>query len=335
MPSPHVALAALGFLLALGVTLVAAALFADRLDRVGVRLGFTEALLGVLTAIAADSPELASSVAAILRGERDVGLGVVLGSNAFNLAAMVGVGAIIAGTVRPRRSSLAIESIVALALLGTAAALLVGGLPPIAALVVVVVILVPYITILVLGDLRVHLLPLPASVHGVLRDALGGGFSHPLPQPHTGSWWKPIALMAVALVAIIAGATVMVDTSLVVADAIGLSHALVGLLVLAVVTSLPNMSTAIRLARQGRGDATVSETLNSNNINLVGGIVIPAAILGLGTVPGGVTSDLIWLAVLTAGTFAGLAMRGGMGRVAGIALVGAYLAFVISHAVYG
>ena len=283
MPSPHVALAALGFLLALGVTLVAASLFADRLDRVGVRLGFTEALLGVLTAIAADSPELASSVAAILRGERDVGLGVVLGSNAFNLAAMVGVGAIIAGTVRPRRSSLAIESIVALALLGTAAALLVGGLPPIAALVAVVVVLAPYITILVLGDLRIHLLPLPASVHGVLRDALGGGFSHPLPQPHAGSWWKPIALVAVALVAIVAGATVMVDTSLVVADAIGLSHALVGLLVLAVVTSLPNMSTAIRLARQGRGDATVSETLNSNNINLVGGIVIPAAILGLGT----------------------------------------------------
>ena len=93
------------------------------------------------------------------------------------------------------------------------------------------------------------------------------------------------------------------------------------------------MSTAIRLARQGRGDATVSETLNSNNINLVGGIVIPAAILGLGTVPGGVTSDLIWLAVLTAGTFAGLASRGGMGRLAGIALVGAYLAFVVAHAV--
>jgi cation:H+ antiporter len=333
MPSAHVTLAAVGFLLALGVTLVAAALFADRLDRVGVRLGFTEALLGVLTAIAADAPELASSIAAILRGERDVGLGVVLGSNAFNLAAMVGLGAIIAGTVRPRRSSLTIEAIVALALLGATTALLVGGFPPIAALAVVLVILVPYVSILVLGDLRVHLLPLPSSVHGVLRDALGGGFSHPLPQPHTGSWWKPVALMTVALVAIVAGATAMVDTSLVVADAIGLSHALVGLLVLAVVTSLPNMSTAIRLARQGRGDATVSETLNSNNINLVGGIVIPAAILGLGTVPGSASGDLVWLAVLTGGTLVALAMRGGMGRLAGVALVGAYLAFVVAHAV--
>jgi hypothetical protein len=51
MPSTHLALAALGFLVALGVTLVVAALFADRLDQLGARLGFTELPLGVLTAI--------------------------------------------------------------------------------------------------------------------------------------------------------------------------------------------------------------------------------------------------------------------------------------------
>ena len=137
--------------------------------------------------------------------------------------------------------------------------------------------------------------------------------------------------MALALVAIIAGSTVMVDTSLVLADASGLSHALVGLLILAVVTSLPNASTAFRLARQGRGDATVSETLNSNNINLVGGIVIPAAILGLGTVSGGVSADLVWLMALTAATLAALATKGGMVRLAGVALVGGYIAFVVAH----
>ena len=99
--------AVFGFLVALGVTLASAAMFADRLDHVGARLDFTEVLLGVLTAVAADSPELSSSVAAILRGERAVGLGVVLGSNAFNLAAMIGVGAIVAGAIRPARAWLA------------------------------------------------------------------------------------------------------------------------------------------------------------------------------------------------------------------------------------
>ena len=139
--------------------------------------------------------------------------------------------------------------------------------------------------------------------------------------------------MTLALLVIVAGSTVMVDTSLVLADEIGLSHLVVGLLILAVVTSLPNASTAFRLARQGRADATVSETLNSNNINLVGGILIPAAILGLGTVSSGVPADLVWLLVLTAATLGALATRSGIGRLAGAALVCAYIAFVIAHAV--
>ena len=154
MPSLHIISAALGFLLALGVTLVAAAVFADRLDRLGARLGFSEVLLGVLTAVAADSPELSSSVAAILRGERDVGLGVVIGSNAFNLAAMIGIGAIVAGAVRPARAWLAVESAVALLLLAVTAGLLVAGIPPLAALALALVVLTPYLAVLALGDAR-------------------------------------------------------------------------------------------------------------------------------------------------------------------------------------
>ena len=91
------------------------------------------------------------------------------------------------------------------------------------------------------------------------------------------------------------------------------------------------MSTALRLARQQRGDATVSETMNSNTINLVGGVVIPAAILGVGTVTHGVMVDLAWLAALTGWTLLALAGRRGMGRLAGSVLIVGYLAFVATH----
>jgi cation:H+ antiporter len=145
------------------------------------------------------------------------------------------------------------------------------------------------------------------------------------------SWLASAALMVAALVAIVAGATAMVDTALVVAGSVGLPHALVGLVVLAAVTSLPNVSTAIRLARAGRGDATVSETMNSNTLNLIGGVIVPAAVVGLGTVAATTAGDLVWLAALTAGTIAALTMRRGMGRVAGAALVAAYAAFLVVH----
>ena len=55
-----------------------------------------------------------------------------------------------------------------------------------------------------------------------------------------------------------------------------------GGLVLAVVTSLPNAVSAVYVARRGRGGAVLSTALNSNAINVLAGLLIPAALTGLG-----------------------------------------------------
>src|SRR6478672_9110830 len=144
MPPSRLLLGLLGFLVASLVTLQAARLFATRLDRLGVRLGLSEALVGVLTALAADGPELSSSVTAVVHGERDIGLGIVLGSNAFNLAAMLGLGALVAGAVVPRRSSLLLEAIVSATTTVAIALLLAGILAPAGALLLCAAIVVPY-----------------------------------------------------------------------------------------------------------------------------------------------------------------------------------------------
>ena len=54
------------FLVSIGVMLAASAVFARRLDHIGLRLGLPEALLGLLTALAADAPELASAITALV-----------------------------------------------------------------------------------------------------------------------------------------------------------------------------------------------------------------------------------------------------------------------------
>lgn len=69
----------------------------SRLERVGERLGASEALLGLIAALAADGPEITSSGAAIAGGHGTVGIGVTLGSKVFNLAALLGISALIAG----------------------------------------------------------------------------------------------------------------------------------------------------------------------------------------------------------------------------------------------
>src|SRR6184192_2861275 len=148
------ALDALLFLVSLAVTLAAAAFFARRLDRVGLRLGLPETLLGLLTALAADAPETASAIAALAKGAHDVGIGVVIGSNVFNLAAMVGLSAILCGGIHIRREALAIEGAVALAATFLVAGLLLELLGAAATLVLLAVVLVPYLTLLALGPRR-------------------------------------------------------------------------------------------------------------------------------------------------------------------------------------
>src|SRR2546423_6741131 len=100
-------LAILLFLGSLAVTLAAAGFFADKLDHVGPRLGLPEAVVGLLTALAADAPELSSAIVALTRGEKDVSLGVVLGSNVFQLPALIRGSAFLPGAgpiPRPARA---------------------------------------------------------------------------------------------------------------------------------------------------------------------------------------------------------------------------------------
>ena len=89
--------AAAVFVVAAALSLCASAVLVVRLERVGARLGLSEALIGLVAALAADTPEVTSAVTALAHGQHDVGTGVVLGSNVFNLAALIGLGAVVAG----------------------------------------------------------------------------------------------------------------------------------------------------------------------------------------------------------------------------------------------
>ena len=111
------------FVASIALMLVASAVFARRLDHIGLRLGLPEALLGLLTALAADAPEISSAIAALLQHEHAIAVGVVVGSNAFNLAAMLGVSAVVAGRVRARHETLELEAFVGLWLLAVMLAL--------------------------------------------------------------------------------------------------------------------------------------------------------------------------------------------------------------------
>jgi cation:H+ antiporter len=121
----------------------------------------------------------------------------------------------------------------------------------------------------------------------------------------------------------------MVDAALRLADRWSVSDVIVGIVVLAILTSLPNAFTAARLAYQGRGSALVSETLNSNTVNLVFGVSIPALFIAVGSTSGLTGFDLAWLLLMTALVLAALARPRGVGRSEGAAILLLYAVFVV------
>ena len=276
-------------------------------------------MLGLLTALAADAPEVSSAVAALVKGNHGVGVGVVVGSNVFNLAAMVGLSAILCGGIRIRREALAVEGAVGLAVTVIVGALLLTLLGPWLALGLLALVLVPYVTLLVLGPGRAPRLLL--------------GFFGELHRPdhrlaHGEKVLVPALMLVPAIALIVVGATGMVEAALNLGQRWSIPDVIVGTIVLAVLTSIPNAYTAARLAFQRRGSAVVSETLNSNTVNLVFGVSVPALFVGLGSSDALARFDVGWLLLTTVVVIALLARRAGVGRSAGLAILALYAVFV-------
>jgi len=110
----------------------------------------------------------------------------------------------------------------------------------------------------------------------------------------------------------------------------GVSAIVVGGLILAAVTSLPNAVAAIYLASRGRGAATLSEAFNSNACNVTVGLLVPGAILGLAHPSGDTLFVAVSYLALTGASVA-LVLRGrGLDRRAGSVIIIGYLIFVVA-----
>ena len=304
-------LLAVVFALSVLLTLGAAGTFADRLDHLAPRLGLPEALVGLLTALAADAPEISSALIALAKGDKSVSLGVVLGSNAFNLAAMIGLSALLVGSVRIERRPLAVEGSVGLLAALLAAGVIVEVLAPGLALAAFAAVLIPYLLLLTRRSPTLGPADQPSAQR--LRET-------PL--------WRLASTILASIVLIVLGSEGMVRSALSLADHWHLSPALVGILILAILTSLPNAFTAVRLGRSRRGAALVSETLNSNTINFLGGVMLPALLIGLEPASSLVRFDLVWLIVMTLTALLLLTPRRGASRFGGGLLILLYVVFV-------
>jgi cation:H+ antiporter len=318
------------FAVAAMASLGASALLVTRLERLGERLGLTEAMLGLLAALAADGPEITSSVTAMVRGQGSVGVGVVFGSNAFNLAALLGLSALIAGQIAFHHKVVLFEGSVAAAMVLVSAIVILGIVPAAAGLVLALLVVIPYL--MVSSVRRRALQGLPVSQRWLAW--LAGALSEEEAElavairPRHG---RPVdaVVAAAALVVVIVASVIMEHAGTAFGDRHAVPDIVIGGLLLAVVTSLPNAVAGIYLATRGRGAATLSVALNSNTLNVVIGFLLPASIAGFAAGASGTTLTMTAYAGLTALALALAYARRGLGRAAGVVIVAGYAIFVV------
>ena len=206
------------FVASLAVTLLAARFFAQRLDSIGTRFGLPEAMIGLLTAVAADGPEISSAMVALVKGAHSTSVGVLVGSNAFNLAAMIGVSALLTGCVALSRRDLAPEGAMCVVVTVLGAAVLLRWLSPVTGVVLTVAAVIPY----------------ALWLRNAERHALAG---HPKAVPSTRATHHLLGLIVVDVALIVGGSFGMVESALSLGHRWGVSEALLGVLILGPLTA--------------------------------------------------------------------------------------------------
>lgn len=152
---------------------------------------------------------------------------------------------------------------------------------------------------------------------------------HELAREHTPRWWVRHALMVVlGIVGLTAGAELLVRSSVSIAAALGVPQVVIGLTMVALGTSLPELATAISAARKKHTELLLGNVIGSNVFNtlcvlgatsLVTPITVPASTVRVDAPAMMAISGMAWVMVLT---------RKRVSRIEGALLLTAYLAYV-------
>jgi hypothetical protein len=221
-----------------------------------------------------------------------------------------------------------VEGVVALWVAGTCVGVVTGALTSAVGLAVVLAGLGSYIVILGLRHDRLRGLAMPDAWARWLTSAVIEEELELEVAIHPRRGRARDAIVALLAVLVVVGASIAMERS---AATLGTRHGVpdivIGGLVLAAVTSLPNAVAAVYLAARGRGAATLSTAMNSNALNVAVGLLIPATIAGLGAPTGQGTLVAVWYFALTAFALAGAYLGRGLNRTHGALIICGYVAF--------
>ncbi|MBK3804754.1 calcium/sodium antiporter [Stutzerimonas stutzeri] len=249
--------------------------------KLAAQFGISPLVIGLtVVAFGTSAPETAVSVQAALNGSGDIAIGNVVGSNIANVLLILGVTALVAPLVVSRQLIRLDVPIMIGASLVTFGLAWDGELSRIDGALLFAAV-VAYTLFLIISSRREK----AAEADDEFAKEFG---LHEPAKPHAGL--INAGLVIAGLVLLVVGSNFLVEGAVALARALGLSELVIGLTVIAVGTSLPELATSIMAAFRGERDIAVGNIVGSNIFNLL-------AVLGLASLvsplPIGVSSSAL------------------------------------------
>jgi cation:H+ antiporter len=280
-------------------------------------LGVAPLMIGLtIVAFATSAPEILVSIVAASRGEPDLAVGNAIGSNIANIGLVLGAVAIIrpielkSATLRREMPALLAVTLLTVALFLDSYLARIDGVVLLTGLIIVVIWLVRL------------------GIRTSSTDPLQADFEAEIPAGQNMK--AAIAWLIVGVVSLLFGADFLVDGAINIARAVGVSEMVIGITLVALATSLPELAVSLVSAIKGEYGIAIGNIVGSNIFNLLAVIGVAAAIQP-SILPPSVLS--LHLFVMVAYTLVLFAMtyeydgRGVITRYEGTALVLTYLAY--------
>ena len=233
--------------------------FVDGSSGIATKFKIPQLVIGLtIVAMGTSAPEAAVSIAAALKGNADITIGNIVGSNILNILIILGISALIT-PLAVAKSTIKVEIpfmiVVTLLLLGMGYNGTISLLEGIILLFVFLVYL-GYLFLLAKNDKN--------KDEENIKDV---------------SIWKALIWTVVGLVLIVYGSNVTVDAATKIAQIVGLSERFIGLTIVALGTSLPELFTSVSAARKGNADIAIGNIVGSNIFNILFVIGISSVIV--------------------------------------------------------
>lgn len=369
IPFINIILPTISIIVALILVIKAADIFVDNIVEIGSALGVSQIILGVTAAaIGTSLPEFGSALLSSLSGSTEMGLGVVIGSNIWNISGILGVTAAFTGFIHASGDSLkrdvGITIVTTLVLIVSMSySYFTGSYIPAIASIIMITIYIIYFRILVKDEkksistnnsinidnvdkkdsntyLGANADNLDSNIN-IAKDIfeVGAGTSSE-PISKSGSSYENgskgklsskrviYAIISIAILGI--SCKILVDSASSLATTMGIPEVIMGLFTLSIGTSIPELVVTFSSAVRGLHDLSIGTIFGSVTFNILIGIGVPALLMQLPIEALALYFDApVMLGVIILTMF--LIRVNGMklNRTSGLILIGVYITYAV------